>query len=230
MTRPSKSARQPRKGGVGRTATTSYTRKTQKALVHTIRNFRSATTFATLTYDPAQVVDGDALRRHYDRLRRYLRKRQIKGIKVIEFCGNGTPHLHLVLDRHIEQGDLAREWHRITGSNDTNHLRYGARTKRIYDRNRLAEYLAKPYQKHIPPGFSVGNFWSSFGNSNVQPFMKITGSVSSLNSLLWTLWDIKSKGRLPRTVGGQFPSRFRVRGGSKVLASILKSFPYVLSG
>jgi hypothetical protein len=64
--------------------------------------------FVTLTLNPEK-IEGDSviyLRETFNKLRTYLRRKYgsaPKYIAVLEFHENGKPHLHVLIDRFIEQ-------------------------------------------------------------------------------------------------------------------------------
>jgi|SRR5690242_9349245 len=96
--------------------------------------------FLTLTLDP-QKIEGDPvryLRSTFGKLRTYLRRKYgvaPKYIAVLEFHKSGVPHLHVLIDRFIEQAWLSRAWEAIGGG--------GIVDIRFVDLHRVSRYLAK---------------------------------------------------------------------------------------
>ena len=76
--------------------------------------------FITLTLDPQKVQGNpvDYLRSTFNKLRTYLRRKfgtAPKYIAVLEFHQNGNPHLHILIDRFIEQAWLSAAWDAVGG-------------------------------------------------------------------------------------------------------------------
>ena len=96
--------------------------------------------FLTLTLDPDK-IEGDPvahLRHTFNKLRTYLRRKfgsAPKYIAVLEFHDNGKPHLHVLIDRFIEQAWLSAAWEAIGGGRIVD--------IRFVDLNRVSHYLAK---------------------------------------------------------------------------------------
>ena len=94
----------------------------------------------TLTLDP-QKVEGDPviyLRITFNKLRTYLRRRfgtAPKYIAVLEFHQNGNPHLHILIDRFIEQAWLSSAWDALGGGRIVD--------VRFVDLHRVSRYLSK---------------------------------------------------------------------------------------
>src|SRR6266705_2772445 len=96
--------------------------------------------FLTLTLDPDK-IEGDPvvhLRETFNKLRTYLRRKfgsAPKYIAVLEFHDNGKPHLHVLVDRFIEQAWLSAAWEAIGGGRIVD--------IRFVDLHRVSHYLAK---------------------------------------------------------------------------------------
>ena len=96
--------------------------------------------FITLTLDPEN-IEGDPvahLRETFNKLRTYLRRKfgsAPKYIAVLEFHDNGKPHLHVLIDRFIEQAWLSAAWEAIGGGRIVD--------IRFVDLHRVSHYLAK---------------------------------------------------------------------------------------
>lgn len=66
-------------------------------------------------------------------------------IKRGRFSGHWHPHLHCILaGTYIDQGDLSREWHAITGDSKIVDIRL------VRDAGRVAEYVSKYSTKPLP--------------------------------------------------------------------------------
>jgi hypothetical protein len=96
--------------------------------------------FITLTLDPNR-IEGDPvvyLRETFNKLRTYLRRKHgcaPKYIAVLEFHENGKPHLHVLIDRYIEQAWLSAAWDAVGGGRIVD--------IRFVDLHRVSHYLAK---------------------------------------------------------------------------------------
>jgi hypothetical protein len=96
--------------------------------------------FLTLTLDPHR-VQGDPvvyLRNTFNKLRTYLRRRFGSApnyIAVLEFHQNGNPHLHILIDRFIEQAWLSAAWDAVGGGRIVD--------IRFVDIHRVSRYLSK---------------------------------------------------------------------------------------
>jgi len=94
----------------------------------------------TLTLDPTR-IEGDPvayLRQSFNKLRTYFKRRfgvAPKYIAILEFHENGKPHLHVLIDRFVEQAWLTNTWEAVGGGRIVD-IRY-------VDLHRVARYLAK---------------------------------------------------------------------------------------
>jgi hypothetical protein len=122
----------------------------------------------TLTYPAEYPGDGRLVKRHLSVVRKWLRRRGVRGLWVLEFQARGAPHLHIfVTGGWVGREALSEAWYRIVGSSDARHLRAGTQVKPWT--GTAARYVAKWYgakweQKIVPEGFEdVGRFWGTFG-------------------------------------------------------------------
>jgi len=96
--------------------------------------------FVTLTLDTAR-IEGDPviyLRTTFNKLRTYLRRKcgtAPQYVAVLEFHENGKPHLHILIDRYIEQAWLSSAWDAVGGGRIVD--------IRFVDIHRVSRYLAK---------------------------------------------------------------------------------------
>ena len=96
--------------------------------------------FITLTLDPEK-IEGDPvvyLRETFNKLRTYLRRKfgsAPQYIAVLEFHENGKPHLHILIDRFIEQAWLSIAWESVGGGRIVD--------IRFVDVHRVSRYLSK---------------------------------------------------------------------------------------
>jgi len=114
--------------------------KRYKHSIRTIADRLKLQRFITLTLDPER-IEGDSviyLRNTFNKLRTYLRRKYgsaPKYIAVLEFHENGKPHLHVLIDRFIEQAWLSSAWEAVGGGRIVD--------IRFVDLHRVSHYLAK---------------------------------------------------------------------------------------
>jgi hypothetical protein len=81
----------------------------------------------------------------------------------LEWQERGAPHYHLLLFNcpfwHHEE--VAKAWHRVTGSPDAKHLQAGTRIERIRTWNGVIFYASKYLGKlgDVPAGVEPGRLW-----------------------------------------------------------------------
>lgn len=102
--------------------------------------------FLTLTLDQTKIQGSsfEHLRVAFNRLRARLHKRYGQAasyIAVVELQKNGTPHLHVMLDRYIEQAWVKHVWEEIGGGFMVD-IRY-------VDVHRAARYVSKYMTKEL---------------------------------------------------------------------------------
>ncbi len=96
--------------------------------------------FLTLTLDPSK-IQGDPipyLRETFNKFRVYLHRKfgnAPKYIAVVELQKNGNPHLHILIDRYIEQAWIKSAWEAIGGGFKVD-IRY-------VDIHRVSRYVSK---------------------------------------------------------------------------------------
>jgi hypothetical protein len=100
----------------------------------------------TLTLDPARIQGEPVpyLRQTFAKLRIYLGNRYgraISYIAILEFQQNGSPHLHILVDRYIPQPWIASAWQAVGGGRMVD-IRY-------VDLHRVSRYLAKYLTKEL---------------------------------------------------------------------------------
>ncbi len=114
--------------------------KRYKHAIRTIAEELNLQRFITLTLDPEK-IEGDSvvyLRETFNKLRTYLRRKlrcAPKYIAVLEFHENGKPHLHVLIDRFVEQAWLSAAWEAVGGGRIVD--------IRFVDLHRISHYLAK---------------------------------------------------------------------------------------
>lgn len=120
-----------------------------KNRIRELAEHHKLTRFVTLTLDPKK-LGGDAsdsvayLRKCFDKFRTYLQRkfgRSIKYIAVLEFQKNGFAHLHLLVDRFIEQAWISQAWEALGGGSHVD--------IRMVDLHRVSRYLSKYLTKDL---------------------------------------------------------------------------------
>ena len=102
--------------------------------------------FLTLTLDPKK-IQGDSVRylnATFAKLRVYWKRRYGVAptyIRILEFQKNGNPHLHILIDRFIEQAWIQAAWSAIGGGQIVD-IRY-------VDLHRISRYLSKYLTKEL---------------------------------------------------------------------------------
>lgn len=104
--------------------------------------------FLTLTLDPSKLNDPDNavryLRLVFNKFREYLRRHfrvAPEFICFLEFTRRGLPHLHILIDRYIEQRWISKTWDRLGGGRIVF-------IKQVTVRN-IARYLSKYLTKEL---------------------------------------------------------------------------------
>jgi hypothetical protein len=103
--------------------------------------------FLTLTLDPRHCSAEDSvrhLRESWRKFRVYLQRRHgktITFIAVVEFQRNGYAHLHVLVDRYIEQRWISEAWQAVGGGRIVD-------IKQV-DIHRVAAYLSKYFTKEL---------------------------------------------------------------------------------
>lgn len=142
-----------------------FTFDSHRRLVQVLRSTADLWTgTCTLTYPEKFPADGRKVKRHLDAFLRYLRRRDIAYMWVLEFQKRGAPHFHLLLNgwlprdrwekdgRQVAAGTpgavLARrgiesEWYGIVGSGEEKHLRAGTEIHAIQSPAHAKDYISK---------------------------------------------------------------------------------------
>ena len=111
--------------------------------------------FLTLTLDPSKLTEVEDqvryLRSVFNKFRTYLRRKfgeSPKYISVLEFNGKGVPHLHVLIDRYIEQHWISRTWDGLGGGRIVWIRRAEIKSVSRY----LSKYLTKELLLSAPKG------------------------------------------------------------------------------
>jgi len=126
--------------------------------------------FLTLTLDPRHCSREDSIpyvRKCFDKFRTYL-KRRYKGtisyITVVELQKSGYAHLHILIDRFIEQSWISEAWQAVGGG------------KIVFitqvDLHRIAPYLSKYLTKDLLLGETEKKYRRYTTSRNIRLFVK----------------------------------------------------------
>jgi len=120
--------------------------KLYKHLISEVAEREGLNRFLTLTLDPSKIT-GDStryLRLSFNKFRTYIRRRYgapIKYIAILEFTQQGIAHLHVLVDRFIEQKWISESWSAVGGGKIVD--------IRWVDIHRVSHYLAKYLTKDL---------------------------------------------------------------------------------
>jgi len=130
-------------------------------------------------------------------MRRYLARKHLSGIRVLEFQEKGLPHFNFVVNGIINEAELREKWLTTIGSSQVLHFDSAIYIEPIYDQIGLSWYLSKPDQKTIPEQYTgIGRLWSKFGSeSKMSPNEIITGSEEEINSIVDTFLEYENEQR-----------------------------------
>ncbi|MDP2735489.1 MAG: hypothetical protein Q8P12_04735 [bacterium] len=113
------------------------------------------TRFMTLTLDPKKLPPNCEtvafIRESWRKFRVYLTRefhRPIKYISVLEFQKNGRAHLHILVDRFIEEEWIRTRWQAVGGGQIVDIRLVDIHQIALY----LAKYLTKDFFNTCPPG------------------------------------------------------------------------------
>jgi hypothetical protein len=183
-----------------------FSKSSRRRLMFTARNCEDFSKMLTLTYPSEYPGDGVKVKRDLSTIRKWLSRRGVRGLWVLEFQERGAPHLHIfVTGGWIDMSAVSVAWYRIVGSNDPKHLLAGTQIKRWS--GSAARYVSKWYgakqaQKIVPEGFeNVGRFWGTFGR--VRPIR--------LATLRGDFWEMVKAVRAIRGMNRGARSRWTVK-------------------
>ncbi len=162
-------------------------RKSRQRLTYKARNLEPGVIkiMLTLTYPGEFPTDGAKVKRDLAAMRKWLTRRGIAGLWMLEFQERGAPHFHFFLTGPVDKDEVSKQWYRIVGSNDERHLRAGTRIETIRKPHAVpayvAKYISKNQQKEVPPEYeSVGRFWGLFGGLKAKEEVVAVGKISEL--------------------------------------------------
>ena len=124
-----------------------------------------------LTYPKDYPFNGAIVKKHLNTFLVWLRaNKREKYFWLLEFQNRGAPHLNILIENELELERIKKEWHKVIGSSDKNHLTEGAWIEKIKDTSKtihyLSTYLNKKKQKEVPENYkNGGRFWGC----NVYP-------------------------------------------------------------
>jgi hypothetical protein len=134
--------------------------------------------FLTLTLDPKKLEGVQATKYLKNCLHNFMTicgrqyGSKISYICVLEYQKNGNPHLHIILDRFIEQGWIQEKWHAVGGG--------WVFIKQVHIR-KIANYLSKYLCKDVLTSPAPKGSRRVTTSRNIKLFPKI------MSDLVWTL-------------------------------------------
>ena len=175
----------PRSSVSSRGKITRFSVKSQNNLRFIARNLKPLGVLLTLTYPSEFPCDGNVVKRDWAAMRKWLCRRGLGGLQVLEFHERGAPHIHAYLSGRVDKKEVAEAWYRIVGSGDLKHLAAGTRIEKLRKMNAMSmyvvKYISKERQKQVPEGFeNVGRFWSLFGGVRLTPECVLQGERSAV--------------------------------------------------
>lgn len=182
-------------GGGLRSSIMKFSRASQRRLKLAVRNsdveFKN---MLTLTYPGEFPTDGRKVKRDLSVMRKWLVRRGVSGIAILEFQSRGAPHFHLLYnDIQLDKSEVSKQWYEVVGSGDIRHLRAGTRIEPLrqahaaqrYVYKFCETYMSKFDQKGVPEEYKeVGRFWSRFGKLKIEAKIVAAGSLSSVKNII----------------------------------------------
>jgi hypothetical protein len=165
--------------------------------------------FLTLTLDPSklQFMDDPAgavphLRKVWNKFREYLRREfgvAPTFIVVLEFTKGGVPHLHVLLDRYLDQRWISKTWDTLGGG-------------RICDVRRvtldkITRYLSKYLTKELLLSAPKGTRRLSTSR-NIKLFPKWVGQRTAQEVVRQSIWGLIGEQRMTRDFTEAQPALF----------------------
>ena len=176
-----------------------------KRAIRTVAEELGLSRFLTLTLDPSKVKCSGKesvpyLRECFDKFRRYLRRRfgeAPRYVCIVEFTKNGVPHLHILIDRYIEQAWISSVWERLGGG-------WRVDIRRVTVRN-VSRYLAKYLTKDLLLSAPKGTRRITTARS-IRLFPKFKSEINweFVRATIWSLYSYHSQADSNR---GSQPSR-----------------------
>lgn len=160
-------------GGSGavRGAIRGFTHQSRRRLDHFVRNtYDLWTGFVTLTYPADFPTNGREVKRHQQVFNKWLRRKKIAYVWILEFQSRGAPHFHYMVSGWLDKNEVARRWTNIVNpifpSERAKMLSASTRVEGIKNPDQvggyMGAYMSKLDQKSVPENYkSVGRFWGA---------------------------------------------------------------------
>lgn len=216
-------ARRPsrRMGGGRRGQVRGFSKASRKRLIEKMAAIRQPgkMTFLTLTYPDAfpigcvadwkadQEAFFMALRRRVPDVRAIWRM-ELNDRKSGENRGLIAPHWHLMAFTAAEippdvLDELRKDWHRIAGNADENHLEHGFHTAPVRSRRHAMAYVSKYIAKGEGDRYAVGRRWGMIGSFDTSPSQEVFITAAEARELrrIFRSWlKARGQGRFARTL------------------------------
>ena len=153
--------------------------------------------FLTLNYGTEAPTDDKVVKRHLDRIKTFLRRKNIKLLWKQEFCKSGRPHFHLLLDNVVDRDELRQRWAKYIDAPETPHLIH---VSPILDYEKALSYMVKNpshYANRVPEHYAnMGRFHGSSG-LQVEPELIIEATEEELAPIIRLLKKMKRAAGIP---------------------------------
>ena len=177
-------AGQSKAGGGSRSAVTGFSQASRRRLKFALNNITGLDRILTLTIPGDLPMTGTEFKKKWSAMRRFLVRRDLGGLWVLEFQQSGAPHLHVFLNGYIAQTECADAWAKILGLSSG----YGAYIERIRNIHAAKRYATKIDSKVAPEGFGkVGRYWGTFGGVKLIPEFFVSGKTTDIAPLVRTV-------------------------------------------
>ncbi|MDR3707157.1 MAG: hypothetical protein P4L33_02570 [Capsulimonadaceae bacterium] len=186
-----------RSGGGRRGKVDEYTRDCRARFIEKARELSKLRFFVVLTYPRYETPENyDETRRHWTRMREWLRRQSVSGITMKEFHRNGSIHYNLLIEDEIDIDKAKKRWAAIVGASDPNHRIHGVWMRELKSKteiDKVINYLAKFQQKTIPSGVSIGRFWTIIGTPEKYPVSIIIDTTDNLQGIAEKLRELEQE-------------------------------------
>ncbi len=191
----------------------------------TIRNVEPFTHFLTLNYGSVAPDDDRVVKKHLDRIKTWLVRRDIKLVWKLEFTHSGRPHFHLLLIGEVDSDALKGQWMKIIGASAS--ARYLIDFGPIRNEEHVHRYTMKQGNSpsnQVPNHYkNAGRLWGTAGGLKPEPLATYEGTVAELAPIIRVLKRI-AKRRLilnrARADGGLASMTLWATGGDSIALGV----------
>lgn len=161
----------PGASGAVRGSIRGFTHQSRRRVDHLIRNTNDLWKgFLTLTYPDEFPTNGREVKRHQQIFHKWLRRKKIAYVWILEFQKRGAPHFHYLLSGWLDKDEVARHWtnavNPIFPSEREKMLKASTRIEAVKNPDQvggyMGAYMSKLEQKVVPKEYkNVGRFWGA---------------------------------------------------------------------